>query len=325
MNTRRLGTTDIEITPIGLGCMQFSGRGLIQGFHPPLDQGTVTSVVRTALDGGISWFDTAEMYGRGTSERALTTALRESGVEPGSVAVATKWVPTARTAASILRTIDTRLAALQGYPIDLHQIHLPHGGLSPLSDQVEAMARLCKARRVASVGVSNFSARQMEQANQVLRRHGLTLAANQVQISMLNRDIETNGVLETARRLGVTLIAYSPLASGLLTGKLHDDPTRLRSMPLPRRLLSGMNATALARTTPLIEELRAIGQAHGATPGQIALAWLTTFYGDTVVAIPGASKPHQARESAEVLDLGLTESEVTRLDELSRPRASGGV
>lgn len=103
---RRLGTTSIEVTPLGLGCMQFSGTGLVEGFFPPIQHQTAVAVVRAALEGGVNWFDTAEMYGRGNSERLLTTALDELGVAPGTVSIATKWSPGLRTAASIGRTIQ---------------------------------------------------------------------------------------------------------------------------------------------------------------------------------------------------------------------------
>ncbi|GAB3424294.1 aldo-keto reductase family protein [Flindersiella endophytica] len=314
---RRLGTTPIEVTPLGLGCMQFAGTGLVEGFFPPIERQAAVNVVRTALDGGVNWFDTAEMYGRGNSERMLTTALRELGVAPGTVAIATKWSPGLRTSASIGRTIQARLDALQGYPIDLHQIHMPYGGLSSIRSQVVAMAKLAKAGKVSAVGVSNFSAKQMELAAEVLRRHGLTLASNQVQISLLERHIENNGVLDTARRLGVTLIAYSPLRSGVLTGRFHDDPEQLNALPRMRRLLGGLNVKRLERTRPLIDELRTIGDAYGVTAGQVALSWVITYYGESVVAIPGASKPRQAEESAAAMRLRLTEKELDRLSEVS--------
>jgi aryl-alcohol dehydrogenase-like predicted oxidoreductase len=319
MDKRRLGRTPIEVSPIGLGCMQFAGQGIVaRQYYPSLDQPTVTATVGAALDGGVSWFDTAEMYGGGNSERMLTTALRDLGTLPGKVVIATKWSPLLRTAANIGRTIDARLASLQDYPIDLHQIHMPYGSLSSLSSEVRAMARLRQADKISAVGVSNFSARQLEKASQLLRAEGIALASNQVQISLLYRDIERNGVLETARRLGVTLIAFSPLRSGILTGKFHEDPARARSLPSIRRMLGGFNAKTLARSAPLIDELRAIGKAHGASAGQVALAWLITYYGDTVVAIPGASKPTQAAESAAAMDLKLTDRELARLAELSR-------
>ncbi|GAA5042834.1 aryl-alcohol dehydrogenase-like predicted oxidoreductase [Thermocatellispora tengchongensis] len=321
MRRRRLGATEFEITPIGLGCMQFAGPGLVEGFYPAIGQETVTAIVGAALAGGVNWFDTAEMYGKGASERALTTGLRAHGVKPGEVMIATKWTPTLRTAASIGHTVGDRLAALQGFPIDLHQIHQPVGSLSGIPRQVEAMARLCREGRITAVGVSNFSARQMRTAAVVLAAHGLTLASNQVQISLLHRDVERDGTLRTARELGVTLIAYSPLRSGLLTGKFHENPELVRKLPRVRRLMGGFSPAGLKRTAPLVAELNAIGKAYGVSAGQVALAWLTGFYGDTVVAIPGASKPRHVEESAAVLDLELTERELDRLAGLSPARS----
>ena len=322
MDARNLGPTDLKITPIGLGCMQFSGPGtMARRTFAPIEQPTVTAVVRAALDGGITWFDTAEAYGRGHSERALTTALDQCDVRPGDVTIATKWLPVARSARNIPRTIDDRLAALQGYPIDLYQIHEPFSSLGPVAPQLRAMAELRQRGMIRAVGVSNFNAGRMTAASRILGAGGATLASNQVHINLLHRKIERNGVLAEARRLGVTLIAYSPLAGGALTGRFHEDPARGRALPPLRRLGRGNIFTprGLARTAPLIDELRAIGVAHGgASVAQVALSWLVTFYGDTVVAIPGASKPAQAAEAAGAMDLALTPAEVARIDELSR-------
>ncbi len=179
------------------------------------------------------------------------------------------------------------------------------------------MAHLVEQGRIRSAGVSNFSARQMETTHEELAKHGIPLAANQVQINLLHRKIETNGVLETARRLGITLIAYVPLRSGMLTGKLHADRTLVDKLPRQRRMLTGISHKSLDRTTPLIDELRTIADAHQATVGQVALAWLITYYGDTVVATPGASKPHHAEEAAGAMRITLSDEECRRLADLS--------
>lgn len=316
--TRRLGATDIEITPIGLGCMQFAGGSLLsRQMFPAITQPTVSEIVRTVLNGGISWFDTAEMYGQGHSERMLTTALRELGVEPADATIATKWTPLLRTAASITRTIGARQAALGDYPITLHQIHMPRGSLSPVSRQLDAMAALRDKGAIKAIGVSNFNGAQLAAAHAHLAARGIALASSQVQVSLAHRTIERDGTLETARRLGVTLIASSPLRSGLLTGKFHERPELAASVPRIRRTVSGLSPKNLARTEPLIRELRAIGDAHGVSPSVIALSWVIRFYGDTVVAIPGASKPEHARDSTAAMDVRLTDKELTRLDEIS--------
>lgn len=249
------------------------------------------------------------------SARSRPVYVRQAS-EPGEVVIATKWLPLFRPAGSIGRTIDDRLEALQGYPIDLHQIHLPRGSLSSRAAQLRAMAHLLKAGKIRSVGVSNFSAAQLERAVTVLRGYGVELASNQVRVSALHRNIESNGVLAAARRLGVTLIAHTPLESGILTGRFHDDPARMATTARGRRIAFGRDP--IRRTAPLVDELRKVAKAHGVTPAQVALAWLVTFYGDTVVAIPGASKPYQAAEAAAAAGITLSGAELAGVDEASR-------
>jgi aryl-alcohol dehydrogenase-like predicted oxidoreductase len=323
MEKRRIGASGIEVTPIGLGCWQFSqGKGFIGGVWGNVAQDTVTEIVRTARSGGISWFDTAEAYGNGASERALSAALQALGVKPGDPVVATKWQPVFRSARSIGQTIDRRLECLAPFPIDLYQVHNPMS-VSPLPVQMREMAKLLTAGKVRSIGISNFGARQMETAHAVLKAEGMALVSNQVRINLLDRRIETNGVLETARRLGVTLIAWSPLAQGILTGRFHRDRGESRRVSRIRRLIGGHSESRIARSAPLIEELTAVAKGHGATPAQVALAWLVTFYGDTVIAIPGATKPAQAAEAAAAMGLRLTPAEISRIDEVSRRCAAG--
>lgn len=323
MNKRRLGQTDIEISPVGLGCWQFSqGKGLTGGMWAILTQETIDAVVEAAITGGINWFDTAEAYGGGQSERTLSTAFQHLRIAPGDVQVATKWLPLFRTAANIPRTIDTRLRCLQGYPIDLYQIHLPWS-FSSIPRQMQEMAKLLRSGKIRSIGVSNFSARQMEMAYDALRAEGMVLASNQVAINLLNRHVEHDGLLAAAQKLGVTLIAYSPLAQGLLSGKYHQHPDLLGTLPTSRRspfnpASRTFSAKNLARTLPLIEELRTISAAYGISVAQVALAWLITYYKDTVVAIPGASRPEQATESAAAMSIKLTKHELAKIGEISQ-------
>ena len=316
---RRLGRTPIEITPIGLGCWQFSsGFGLVGGFWEALAQETVNEIVGAGLAGGVNWFDTAEAYGKGRSEQALARALAAAGRKDGDVVVATKWWPIPRTARSIGATIDDRLRCLGGFAIDLHQVHQPFS-FSSVEAEMEAMAALVAAEKVRAVGVSNFSAARMRRSHAALARHGIPLASNQVRYSLVDRGIESNGVLATAQELGVTIIAYSPLGQGILSGRFHDDPALIRSRPGPRRYMSPFRASGLARTRPLVDGLRAIAAAREVTPSQVALNWLIHFHGETVVAIPGASRPRHAAEAAGAMNFRLSAEEMSRLDELSRP------
>jgi aryl-alcohol dehydrogenase-like predicted oxidoreductase len=179
---------------------------------------------------------------------------------------------------------------------------------------MNAMAELVEAGKIKAVGVSNFSAERMRRAHAALARRGLPLASNQVKYSLLDRTIERNGVLDAAKELGVTIIAYSPLEMGLLTGKFHRDPALLRRTPLGRRFSLRRK---IERSRPLVSVLEEIAKARGVTAAQVALNWLITAQGETVVAIPGASKPHQARESAGAMDFELGSDEVERLRQIA--------
>lgn len=315
VNTRSLGRTGIQISPIGLGLMEFSGgKGLFGMAFPELSRDEKNAIIKAALDGGINWFDTAEMYGLGRSERSLSQGLNDLGIPDSQVVIATKWLPLLRTAGTIYHNIEYRQRMLAGYTIDLFMVHQPWG-LSPPEAEMDAMANLVKAGRIRSVGVSNYDAERMVRAYEALQRHGLPLAVNQMQYSLLHREIESNGVLDTAKALGVTIIAYTPLGSGLLTGKYHNNPELLEGKSLPQRMMLRRD---LERTRPLIEAMKEIGATHNATVAQVALNWVVNFHGDIIVTIPGATKIEQARENAGALHFKLTEAELDWLDKLSR-------
>lgn len=316
--TRRLGKTDLEVTPVGLGAWQFSkGKGMGGKFWQVLSQETIDEVVRVALEGGINWFDTAEVYGKGRSETALACALTAAGKKGGDVLVATKWWPVMRTAGSIRRTIDERLRCLGGFPIDLYQVHQPFS-FSSVEAEMEAMADLVESGKIRAVGVSNYSATQMRRAHEALTRRGLTLASNQVRHSLMYRRIERNGILAAARELGISIISWSPLEQGLLTGRFHKDPTQVKPLRFMRRRMFDYSAKGLERSRPLVEGLEEIARRRDVTAAEVALNWLLHFYGETVVVIPGASKASQARSNLGAMNFQLSKDELSRLDELSR-------
>ena len=323
MESVKLGSTDIEISKLGLGCWQFSqGRGMAGKFWVNVAQDTATEIVEHALSAGINWFDTAEAYGNGRSEQVLATALHRLDKQVGDVVVATKWSPTLRFAGSIRKTIDVRLRKLDGYPIDLYQVHHPLSLSSPRA-QMMAMADIVEAGKVRSVGISNFRTRQMKSCHGWLQERGLALASNQVRYSLLDRRIERSGMIDAARSLGITIIAYSPLEQGLLTGKIHAQPDAIRGRPGPRKHQASFKEAGLERTRPLVETLRRIGEKHDATPAQVALNWTVNFHGDTVVAIPGVTRAEQARDNAAGLKFSLSSQELREIDEASRPVARG--
>ncbi|KPK82438.1 MAG: aldo/keto reductase [Gemmatimonas sp. SM23_52] len=313
----QLGASDIAVSPLGLGCWQFSGgRGLAGRYWEALPSEVEEDIVRLALDGGVNWFDTAEVYGWGTSESALSRSLRRLGRKSGDVVIATKWWPLFRFAGHIRKSIAERLHRLDGFDIDLYQVHQPYS-FSSVAAQMNAMADLVEAGKIRVIGVSNFSARAMEKAFKVLAGRDLPLVSNQMRYSLLDRAIEANGVLDAARDLGITIIAHSPLAQGILSGRFHDDPSHVARLTGPRKRLAAFSRRGLERTRPLVEALREIATQYDATPSQVALNWLIHVHGDTVVAIPGASRVSQMEDNLGALRFALSQEHLARLDQLS--------
>lgn len=313
---RNLGKSEIKITPIGLGCWQFSKRNNLVGkFWPVLEDDLIQNVVKLSLEGGINWFDTAEIYGKGASEKALARSLQKLGKKPGEVIIATKWWPMFRTASNIVKTIDDRLNALNPYPIDLYQVHKPFG-LSSEQKEMEAMAELVKAKKIRYVGVSNFSAQKMRNAWETLQKAGINLVSNQVRYSLLDRKIETNGILDTAKELGITIIAYSPLAQGLVTGKFHDNPDMLKNIGF-RKYSASFKPQGLEKSKPVVELVKTLAQKYNITTSQVALNWLIHYHGETVVAIPGATKESHAQENTGAMKFKLSEEDMQLLDGMS--------
>lgn len=317
LEKRRLGNSDIMITPIGLGCWQFSqGKGMGGSFWESLPQDQIDTIVKASLDGGINWFDTAEIYGWGKSETALVQALENAGKKPGDAIIATKWYPVGRMSSSIINTIDQRIAALKGWPIDLHQIHMPWG-FSTRKGEMKAMAQLLRDKKVRTVGVSNFSASQLRAAHRFLKDEGFDLVSNQVRYNLIQRYPDFDGTMEAAKELGITIIAFSPLAQGILTGKFHDEPDSIRNKPGYRKYSPMFGARGLAKTKPLVDELKKIAVTYKVSAAQVALNWLLTFNGDCVVAIPGATKPTHAEQNVGAMSFRLTDKECQVLDRLS--------
>ena len=178
---------------------------------------------------------------------------------------------------------------------------------------MDAMADLAEAGMVRYVGVSNFNADRMRRAYTALKKRGLLLAVNQMEYSLLYRRIESNGVLELAKELGITIVAYTPLGYGLLTGKYHKNPDLFKQTPrgfiLKRKF---------EQSRPIVNFLEEIGKKYDATPGQVALNWVIYNQGESVVAIPGATKAEHAKESAGAMQFKLSEDELAHLDELSK-------
>lgn len=307
----RLGRTDLRVSRLGIGAMVSGDMSTAPRWNPARNAYGPTSTaeeqreaLEVSLASGMNFVDTAAMYGKGASERRvgeLTTGR--------DVVVATKFPFTFLSRASSLPvTLEGSLARLQRRTIDLYQIHYPFRWMS-IPTLMRLMAEAVETGKIRAVGVSNFDAQQRRSAHAELARRGTPLASNQVEYSLLHRDPEIDGVLDTCRELGVTLIAYMPLAAGALTGK-YSAATRPAGWRRYTGYFRGKNLAALAR---LVELLREIGSRHDRSPGQVALRWLIQQNG--VLPIPGAKNASQATQNAGALAFTLDDAEV---DALSR-------
>ncbi|MEI7423225.1 MAG: aldo/keto reductase, partial [Prolixibacteraceae bacterium] len=216
---------------------------------------------------------------------------------------------------NIPKTIDERIKALSPFPIDLYQVHQPWG-FSNEKAEVSAMADLYDRKLIKSIGVSNFSAQQMKNSWETLDMRRIPLASNQVLYNLLDRRIESNGVMKLAKKFGITIIAYSPLAQGLVTGKFHDNPALLKNIGF-RKYSSQFKPAGLEKSLPVVKLVQELAVKYNATPAQVALNWLIHFHGETVVAIPGATKEIHVKENTGAMSFRLSDEDMDRLDRVS--------
>jgi aryl-alcohol dehydrogenase-like predicted oxidoreductase len=310
-NLIELGQTGIYISPLGLGTGQWGNR-IVWGYGRTHTDGDIHEAFLASLEGGVRFFDTAEMYGRGRSEILLGENLRDAKGLFGdtSAVVASKFMPWPwRVRKATLRSaLEASLARLGLERIDLYQIHWPTPPL-PVTAWAEALADVMDAGLARAVGVSNYDISRMLRAHDILQRRGGSLTSNQVEYSLLNRRAERNGLLEKCKELGITLLAYSPLARGLLTGKYTPE----NPPPGIRRHREGRSK--LVRMQPLIHRMRELGEAHqGKSASQVALNWIMC---KGAVPIPGAKNARQAQDNAAAVGWRLEQGEVEELDQLS--------
>lgn len=305
----------LRVAPLGVGAWAW-GTKRLWGYGGEYGRDDVEAAFRTSLAGGVRLVDTAEIYGNGASERIIGEILREGafGDADEQPVIATKFAPYRPYSGSLPGALDRSLVRLGLAAVDLYQVHFPNPLLS-IERLMDHLAEAVKEGKVRHVGVSNYNAEQMRRAHDRLAAHGVPLASNQVQYSLLERAPETNGVLGLCRELGVTLIAYSPLAQGLLSGKYGPG---VKPSGLVRRFSRAFRDSNLEEIQPLVNALRRIGEAHGKTSSQVALNWLVTQ--QNVLAIPGAKNEEQARQNAGALGWTLSPEEVGELDQLTRNR-----
>lgn len=297
----------LEKQEMGMGTWAW-GKGQVWGYGKGYGENDLHDSFRAALASGIRFFDTAEVYGEGDSERFLGQFLKDT--QDGKIYIATKFAPMpwrVRTS-EMIKALKASLERLGLKSVDLYQMHWPSPPRS-IKAWMEPLAQAVKEGLAAEVGVSNFSRGQMLRAQEALGNHGVPLASNQMQYSLVRRKNEFNGLLEECKKTSIRFIAYSPLGMGMLSGRYSP-----KNPPSgPRRLFY---FGQLGKVQTLVEKLKIVGAAHGGkTVNQVALNWLLC---KGALPIPGAKNASQTKENAGAIGWRLAASEVTLLDEASQ-------
>jgi aryl-alcohol dehydrogenase-like predicted oxidoreductase len=301
----QLGQSPLEVTPLAVGCWSWGDRAYwYDADHRARD---VVDAFGACVEAGLDLFDTAEAYGWGKGEKILGALARKSW---RPVTVATKYAPLAGRggAAAIPKALAGSLKRLGLSRVDLYQLHWPDRQEISIAATMDVFADAVEDGRIRAVGVSNFSVAEMREAHAALERRGVPLATNQVHYSLLHRSPEVDGVLDACRELDVTLLAYSPLEQGLLTGKYTPE-----ALPVGERAEAGWFSPAnVAAAQPVVAKLRSISDVHGVDAAAVAIAWLLAKPG--VIPIAGAKTGEQAARNAKALTLVLSEEDVAQLD-----------
>lgn len=310
-DTRTLGETGITVSALGVGTWAW-GDTAFWGYGGTYTRADAAAAFRASLDEGINFFDTAEIYGRGTSERLLGSFAHTIASPDAPLVLASKFAPLPNrwsVKKAIPEMLDQTLARLGVEQLGLYQIHWPVPWAKS-DDLMDALAAAVHAGKVRAVGVSNYTGKMMHRAHARLATHGVPLASNQVQYSLLHRAPETNGVLDACRELNVALIAYSPLAQGVLTARYANG--EIGKLSGPRRFSRQWSAKGREELRPLTTMLQEIAAAHEKTVEQVALNWLLSI-DPRVIPIPGAKRATQATANAGALGWRLTDTELATL------------
>jgi aryl-alcohol dehydrogenase-like predicted oxidoreductase len=310
MPLKRLGSSDLFITPVGFGAWAIGGDGWEFGWGEQDDKASVAAIHR-ALELGVNWIDTAAVYGMGHSEQVVAYALRTwSGPRPY---VFTKcglrwdeqgYVHRSLSAKSIRSECEESLRRLDVDVIDLYQIHWP---TEDLEEGVSAMARLQKEGKVRWIGVSNFDVDEMRRAQMIA-----PITSLQPPYSLVRREVEQE-ILPYCQSYGLGAIVYSPMASGLLTGAMTRDRAAMLSNSDWRSRDIEFKEPALSKNLALVERLRDVGERYGRPPGQVAIAW--TLHNPAVTgAIVGARSASQIEGTVGAADLRLTDEEIAEIE-----------
>ncbi len=315
MEKRDLGASRLTVSALGLGCMGMSE------FYGPTDDAQSLATLERALELGVTFLDTADMYGSGHNEELLGRFLkgrREKVVlatKFGIVRVPGRYERTIDTSPAYVRpACEASLKRLGVEAIDLYYAHRLNPDV-PVEDTVGAMAELVRAGKVRALGLSEVSARTLRRAHAV---H--PIAAVQSEYSLWTREIEAE-VLPACRDLGVSFVAYSPLGRGFLTGSIGKDAD-LAANDF-RRISPRFQGDNLERNLRIVDVVKTLAAARGATPGQVALAWLL-HQGKDIVPIPGTKRIKYLEENVAAAPLTLSTDELARLDQALPPGAAAG-
>jgi aryl-alcohol dehydrogenase-like predicted oxidoreductase len=305
MELRSIGSLRVSVA--GLGCNNFGMR---------IDAEATDRVVAAALDAGINFFDTADIYGSTKSEEFLGRTL---GQRRREAVVATKFgmaVDDKRRGARpdyVRRAADDSLKRLGTDYIDLYQLHQPDPEV-PIAETLGAMNDLVKAGKVKEIGCSNFSAEQLNEASRATKPAAARFVSLQNEYSLLHREPETN-VLPACERLGLAFLPYFPLASGLLTGKYE----RGKAPPKDSRLsLQWTSRFTTEKNVRIAEALKAFAASRGHTLLELAMSWLASRP-QVASVIAGATSPEQVRANAAAVNWSLTREELAEIDQVSQP------
>lgn len=295
--------------PLGVGTWAWGDKSTwgMGGYDEGLTEATIAEAWEASLAAGVTLFDTAEVYGRGESERIIGRLLAGSD-RRDSLVLATKFMPLPyklNVKRAVRAALEGSLERLGVEGVDLYQLHGPVSARSKAA-LADALAAVHADGLVAAVGVSNYSVSEMERIHGELATRGVPLASNQIEYSLLRRRPESTGLLAACRRLGVVPLAYSPIGQGRLTGKYS-----AANPPPGRRTFS---AHPMEQVDAVVAELRRIGDVHNRTPSQVALRWIIE---KGAVPIPGAKNAKQAEENAGALGWRLQPDEVTALDDVA--------
>ena len=299
---------DTPTAPLGVGTWAWGDEDVwgMGGYDAALTEASISAAWESSIAAGVTLFDTAEVYGKGESERIIGRLLAGDPKRRDSLVLATKFLPSPQKLGVKGALRSALLASLERLGVDNVDLYPLHGPISLRSHAAlaEALAAVHDEGLVAAVGVSNYSIREMGAIHAELASRGLPLASNQIEFSPLRRRPETTGLLRACHTLGVVPLAYSPLGQGRLTGKYS-----AANPPPGKRTFS---AHPMEQVDRVVEVLRRIGEAHdGRTPGQVTLRWIID---KGAVPIPGAKSADQAEQNAGALGWTLTADEVRRID-----------